>query len=172
MKVGLNPIDRSKEPPLFNLIWMRTSIVAHALQYISTLLAGPSDCLRLLWQLGRGCSSIGEWFRKFDSDVRLVRRLLLLVGAWLDRRLLEPMLKDWQLFGLGDGRRSVDHAGIQTEFMSKKACCKKRGLGRQLRQTPNLDFKSMQEGFRLAAHIVWLSIVSLARTNIRLPKQN
>ena len=84
-KAYSNSFDTSKPAPLLDLIWARTSPVIGAQQVLSHMLAGKHSRLTLLVHFC-GCKTLHQCMVKYPSLSRLLRRLLHLAHATIERR--------------------------------------------------------------------------------------
>ena len=84
-KAYSNTFSTSKPAPLLDLIWARTSPVIAAQQVLSHMLTGKHSRLTLLVQFC-GCITLQQCMVKYPLLARLLRRLLHLAHATIERR--------------------------------------------------------------------------------------
>ena len=120
--------------PLMDVLNRGTSIVIVALQYISSFLGGRSNRLLLLWRSGR-FASYEEWFAACPGQVKLLRRLMLLVSASTYRRHWRQLITfPWAFASIADERVPIEaREAIAAEFDIKNACCLTAGMARKFK---------------------------------------
>ena len=134
LKLAHSQVNYDKRPRVMDEISPAHSIVHQTLQYYSSLLAGHSSCLALLWPLCR-CQSFGELLSESLMLARRYKSGLLCIAGWLQRRVWLMMAGwPWLLYGLADDRRMLEREPLLDKFFSTGACCKPAGLSRDLQE--------------------------------------
>ena len=121
-----------KTPPVLDEVWKATSTSYRALAYISTLLVGQQERLRLIWQ-GEGFESLQAWQDSDSGGSIKLRRCLLHAAGWITRRLYRHFFKSnevWPLFVLADNRRRDDQPAAIAAFVARPTCCLQPGMAR------------------------------------------
>ena len=121
--------------PLMDLVHPPASIVVSVLQYLSSMLDGSPTRLMMLWRPS-GCTSLQEWIESRPQQVRLLRRLTLLVSSALYRRFVHTVIDrfPFKLVCLADSRVSREkQRDISIEFFGKTSCCLEAGFAQKLR---------------------------------------
>ena len=124
--------DRSRQPPLINLLNPRLSKLIAVQQYFSTLLAGRSNRLILVWRFF-GCNSLDEFLRTYPSQALMLRRSALLAAGGVYRRY-QRYLARWSHFGVADSRRPRgERAALCEQLLSCSPCCLRPESHRRLK---------------------------------------
>ncbi|CAK0907198.1 unnamed protein product, partial [Prorocentrum cordatum] len=128
-------VDTMCKRPLMDLTCGPYSVVGAAMQYLSSMLSGEPRRLIMLWRPSQ-CTDFQQWLATRASEVRLLRRLVLLVSASIYRRFV-LMLKSfpWQLVSLADARVSEDDKMDVVERWDKaQPCCVPPGFAKKLKE--------------------------------------
>ena len=134
MRRGREVFDDRQVPAACDMARESCSPVILALQYASTLLCGRSSRLRLVFA-PLACDSVQAWYEGFPDQVRLLRRLILVVAGSIHRR--GKLYRSWAilLVGLADPRLSSEEkSALRAEFRQAHPCCIPAGLARKLHQ--------------------------------------
>jgi len=130
--------DYSKYPPIYDLLWGRTSPIIATLQYYSTLLSGGTSRLRIIYSLA-GCGSFEDWTEAYPEQVMFVRRLILSASGLIYLRHIKK-LRHLMPLALGDRRRPlVELECIAKNIHEKRACCIAVGYFRTFRQKHDVE---------------------------------
>ena len=92
MKYSTMQRDYSKSPPIFDLIWDRTSIIMWVQQYLSWLLTGRAARLKMIY-CRQGYSSFKQWHDKQPNQVSYLRGLILMASGLVELRLHQGMIR-------------------------------------------------------------------------------
>ena len=111
-----------------------TSPLVISMQYVSSFLGGQNERLRLLWQR-QGAACYAAWLVACPTQVRLVRRVfLLLAGSLYRRHWLVYQTFPWCLLAFGDRRappRALDD--LASRFEATNRCCMPDGMAKQMK---------------------------------------
>ena len=119
------PFQADKPSPIQILASDARSPVYTALCHLSSLLAGTSSRLRLIWHF-RGCANASEWSEQFPQDVNMFVRACSVASANIERRQRSEFQKlGMQLLCMGDPDMPMKH--IQT-IADRAALSKKFAL--------------------------------------------
>lgn len=110
-------------PTIVDLQWDRTSVVVHSLQYLSTVLAGESPRLVILFQASATTTMVDLKVR--HPQIALSLRRALVTGICMcdvrNRKLTEL---PYPVFGSIDTRRSVaDRTAVFGHLQGSNPCC-------------------------------------------------
>ena len=127
--------DPCASPPMIvDLFNEAYSPVRHLLQYLATMSRGLCSRLILLWR-SQGCGNFAEWCDAFPSQVRLLRRTLLVASVTTDRRQARRAHKARNgicLLSLIDPRQPLAKKRHRADwFVSHRPCCLKPGFARE-----------------------------------------
>ena len=92
MKYSTMHRDYSKSPPIFHLIWDRTSIIMWVQQYLSWLLTGRAARLKMIY-CPQGYTSFKQWHDAQPDQVSYLRGLLLMAIGLVEMRLHQGMIR-------------------------------------------------------------------------------
>ena len=92
MKYSTMQRDYSKSPPIFDLIWDRTSIIVWVQQYLSWLLTGRAARLKMIY-CRQGYTSFKKWHDRQPDQVSYLRGLLLMAIGLVEMRLHQGMIR-------------------------------------------------------------------------------
>ena len=122
-------------PELMNLLNGNYSILDFVLQWLSTLLAEPSSCKRLILVMAnRGCTSYREWAARFPDDIALFERGTLTIIASIERRQRMYAHKHFGVLSAGDWRLSeLERTSCLRTYIRPRSCCTQYGVSRGLR---------------------------------------
>ena len=168
---SIKPIDRTRWPPLLDLLHPEYSLLLATRQFFSGMLSGKSPRLQLLWRKSKA-TSVEDWFLRFPAHVALVRRVVLIGACWLERRFGHFSDLDLKVFLLADTRcLSHEKQDFLSKLRSTRFCCLPPGLCRQLRHrgvsTTDLSEPEWARCLLAGAWAMWLSIACVELRHAR-----
>lgn len=92
MKYSTMQRNYSKSPPIFDLIWDRTSIICYVLQYLSWLLTGRAARLRMIY-CRQGYNTFKDWHDARPDQVSYLRGLILMAIGLVELRLHQRTIR-------------------------------------------------------------------------------
>ena len=156
--------DSCARPPIVDLLSLPHSCIIHARQYLSSLVAGRSTRLILLWR-HCSCESLPDFYDRCGDSVRLLRRMAMVANASLYRRYQITKFP-WVVLRVIDDR--IDLATRVREadaFYRLAECCMLKGFFRKLRSSiasANDLFASIwQDRLRRAAQLMTLQVADI-----------
>ena len=118
------PDVMTDHPLLMDLVNKQFSPVLAALQYLASLLFADSARLSLLvgWS---NCRSLEHWENVRSAQVRQLRRMVLLVSSWLQRRHCDRLEQPpWSLCLLADSRAAeAQQREVLSAWNQASPCC-------------------------------------------------
>ena len=142
----------SDRPLLLNLVNPAFSPVLAALQYLSTLLFAGNQRLVLLLGLA-GSASLPDWEAMHKEQVRLLRRMVLLVSSWIQRRHQDRVQQPpWSLCALADPKAAPAVVeDLLVKWSCTEACCLRAGFARTLKER-GLGQQELQSSRQLSSN--------------------
>lgn len=130
-------VREDEHTELLDMLVPAWSPVYLSLQYIASVLlnqGGAEKRVVLAWRFQR-CRSLSEWVATKPVEARLLRRILLLVSAWLFRRHIVPLSEPpWSLCVVSSTKATPTQKMKACEsFDSLNSCCLRAGLARSLK---------------------------------------
>ena len=125
---------RNTYPEILDLLNPCESFLFLLLQYLSTLIACPSECprLRLVYVL-RGCHNFESWYTRFPQDIRVLNLAVMCLTSAIEKRELQYLQDHFGCLQIADKRlpRSI-REGVASDLVAKKRCCVPYGISRGL----------------------------------------
>ena len=156
--------DPCARPPILDLLNLSHSCIMHARQYLSSVIAGKSTRLILVWRHCQ-CGSLSEFYERCGDSVRLLRRMAMAANASLTRRY-KIMKRPWVVFRLIDDR--IDYATRFREacsFHRLRQCCVLPGFFRKLwsaiSSADDLFLRPWQDRLRRSAMLLTLQVADI-----------
>jgi len=129
--------EQGSTPPLFDAVWLERNCGVIVLQWYAAVLSLDHSVCQLLW-LPRNCENVRVWEERCrqlpdaDNDIRRVRCMWVLAGAWIHIRDIRRWLEcwPWPLGGTADTRRPwQDRLEIMQRFFKGCRHCVDCGHG-------------------------------------------
>ena len=123
---------RHGRPMICDFARANTSPIMTSGQYLSAFLLGAVPACRMVWQ-GYGHKSIEEWAKTCNEEVVLVRRMVLLSAASIQRRHCHLLKAPFSFSSIVDERTSsTEKLALAESFMQNRPCCVRPGLARDI----------------------------------------
>lgn len=112
-------------PPVVDMISPMSSLLHPVLRYLSTMLAEPCYCRRLvLVYARRGCYDVESWYNVFPQDVAMLQKAVLFLISSLEKRQRRYQEDHYGLLVAPDLRRTLDDMRrLVSGVLRRTACC-------------------------------------------------
>ena len=164
--------DISSDKPTLSIFSYRPSSPFHsALQYLSSLLFCKSGRMVLIFA-GQGFRSVGDWEASKPSEVRILRRIVLLASSWIQRRHVDRLEQmPFLLCNLAVSDIPWDtKQSIIDEWDALLPCCARPGFARDLKKRGIQGYDLLDEkwhGFLISTlFVVTVMYVCCGHSNV------